>query len=200
MLRTWLFRRHLEDDEELVAAVHKHWFIGIKFLFWPVAVFLVLVAVLSVAFSLPTLLVISAMAVCTVVWGMRNFLDYYLDAWLLTSDGIIDVAWHGWFHRSSSRVLYSDIQGVSYEIQGAMGTLLRYGTVSVEKISTGKEIALEYVSHPRRIEAKILQQMEEYMHRKNLKDAGAVQEILSDVIARELHLRDLAAQRSPHGK
>jgi len=197
VLRDWLFARHLEDDEALLCVVHKHWLIGFKFLFWPVLIFVVLIGLLAVAFSLPVFYVVVALGMFTVVWGVRNFLDYYLDAWLLTDSGIIDVAWHGWFHRTSSRVLYSDIQGVSYEIDGVWGTLLRFGKVSVEKISTGNEIALEYVPYPRTVEARILQEMEEYMHRKNLKDAGAVQEILSDVIARELHLKDLAARRAP---
>ena len=196
MLQDWLFNRHLEDDEELVLVVHKHWFIGLKFLFWPVAVFIVLIGLLAFAFSLPVFYVVAALGIFTVVWGIRNFLDYYLDAWLLTESAIIDIEWHGWFHRTSSRVLYSDIQVVSYEIDGICGTLLRFGTIGVEKISTGNEIVLEYVSRPRSVEAHILQQMENYMHSKNLKDAGAVQEILSDVIARELHLKDIAAQNS----
>ena len=191
MVRDWLFLRHMEDDEELLCVIHKHWLVGLRFLFWPAAVFCGLVALLIAAYSLPVLYIVAALGVFTILWGVRNFLDYYLDAWMLTDTGLIDVAWHGWFHRESSRVLYSDIQGVSYEIQGMGGTFLRYGTVSVEKISTGSELVLEYVPHPRSVERRILRAMEDYMHSKNLKDATVVQELLSTVIARELHLREL---------
>jgi len=135
--------------------------------------------------------VISLWSVVSLVWWLRNFFDYYLDAWIITDVGIIDVEWHGWFHRQSSRVLYSDIQGVSYEIQGVTNTLLRYGTIGVEKISTGSAISLDNVPHPRRIEGVILKNMEAYMHTRNLKDATHVQDILSGIIAREVQLQDL---------
>ncbi len=191
MLNAWLFRCHLEEDETIVRIVHKHWLLGVKTLFWPVLVFCVLVAVLAAAFSEPVLYVIGILASVTVVWGVRNFLDYYLDAWMIMDTGIVDVAWHGWFHRQSSRVLFSDVQGVSYEIQGLWGTLLRYGTISVEKISTGNAISLDSVPNPRAVERLILHSMEEYLHKKNLKDASAVQELLATVIAREYQMHDV---------
>jgi hypothetical protein len=126
----------------------------------------------------------------SLVWWLRNFFDYYLDAWIVTDMGIIDVEWHGWFHRQSSRILYSDIQGVSYEIQGVLNTLLRYGTIGVEKISTGSVISLDNVPNPRKVEGLILKNMEGYLHTKNLKDSTHVQEILAGIVAREMQLQD----------
>ena len=191
MFHAWLFKRHLDDDEEVIRVVHKHWLLGVKFLFFPIIVFAGLAFLLSIAFSMPMLYIIAGLEIITVVWGMRNFLDYYLDAWMITNTGIIDVEWHGWFHRQSSRVLFSDLQGVSYEINGIWETMLRYGTISVEKISTGSEIAMEYVARPREVEALILKSMEDYVHTKNLKDATAVQDILTTVIAREMQMKEL---------
>lgn len=192
MVNQRLFTRHLEDDEEIIAVIHKHWLLGVKHLLWPSATFLFLAGLLVITqFQLYVFYVTAAMAMCTVVWFVRNYLDYFLDAWIITDTGIVDVEWHGWFHRESSRILYSDIQGVSYTIQGVSETLFRYGTISVEKVSTGNAISLESVSRPRAVEALILQQMEDYLHSKNLKDAGAVQEILTSVIARELNLKEV---------
>lgn len=185
------FARHLDDDEEILLIVHKHWLIGLRFVFWPIISFLAAWVFLYVAPFLSVFYFVSLWAVVSLVWFFRNFFDYYLDAWLITSEGIIDVAWHGWFHRESSRVLYSDIQGVSYEIQGVTSTLFRYGQISVEKLSTGNVISMEFVKSPRRIESVILKNMEGYMHTKNLKDAKSVQEILAGVIAREMHLQEL---------
>lgn len=186
-----LFSRHLEDDETLHLVVHKHWLLGVRFLFWPTVSFIACWVLLSLAPSKMVFYVISLWSVVSLVWWLRNFFDYYLDAWIITDVGIIDVEWHGWFHRQSSRVLYSDIQGVSYEIQGVTNTLLRYGTIGVEKISTGSAISLDNVPHPRRIEGVILKNMEAYMHTRNLKDATHVQDILSGIIAREVQLQDL---------
>lgn len=195
MLNTWLFRRHLEDDEHLVRAVHKHWFLGLRALFWPTIIFLSCWALLSLIPNRTVLLFTALVSVIVGVWWIRNFFDYYLDAWLITDHGIIDVAWYGWFHRQSTRVLYSDIQGVSYEVKGIVGTLFALGTVSVEKISTGSEIALESVKNPRAVEGTILRCMEAYLHSKNLKDGKHIQELLSELLAERMQLQEMQRQK-----
>ncbi|MEI8230366.1 MAG: PH domain-containing protein [Candidatus Peregrinibacteria bacterium] len=187
----WLFNRHLDDDERITLYVHKHWLLGVKVLFWPTFAFLAGWFFLYAAPIRPVLLICTLWSIGSIVWWIRNFLDYYLDAWLITDHGIIDVQWFGWFHRSSTRILYSDVQGVSYEIKGIAATFLRYGTIAVEKISTGSAVSLEKVPHPRAIEAEILKNMENYLHSKNLKDAKRVQDILANVISRELSLEDM---------
>lgn len=200
-LNQHLFNRHLEEEEEVVLVVHKHWWIGLKYMFWPTISILGLVLLLGVLVTREqsantAYYVVALLNIVVLVWWFRNFFDYYLDAWIITNSGIVDVEWHGWFHRQSSRVLYSDIQGVSYEIDGVVNTLLRYGTISVEKVSTGNEISMDNVQNPRAIEAVILKHMEDYLHNKNLKDASTVQDILTSVIAREMQMRDFATDES----
>ena len=195
MLKDFFFARHLEDDEVVSRIVHKHWLAGFATLFWPTLSFIASVVVLAMAVTRGVQLALALWAIVSLVWWLRNFFDYYLDAWIISDQGIIDIAWHGWFHRESSRVLYSDIQGVSYEIQGVWGTLLRYGTISVEKISTGSAISMEQVYFPRGVEALILKNMEGYMHKKNLKDSRQVQELLSTLIAEQIQMNDIRRKR-----
>lgn len=194
-----LFSRHLEEDEALHMVVHKHWILGLKFLFWPSVSFLACWVLLYQAPFKSVFYAISLWSVVSLVWWFRNFFDYYLDAWIITDIGIIDVEWHGWFHRQSSRILYSDIQGVSYEINGVTSTLLRYGTISVEKISTGSAVSLDSVPSPRKIEGVVLKNMEGYLHTKNLKDATHVQDILANIVAREVQLQDLDEDEDDEG-
>lgn len=191
MLNRWLFRRHLDDDEKNLAVIHKHWLLGLKAMFWPTAFLAACVGLLALQPERPLFLIGSLVTVIVLVWWLRSFFDYFLDAWIVTNTGIIDVAWHGWFHRESARVLYSDIQGVSYEIQGIWGTLLRFGTVSVEKISTGTAISLEYVPRPKRVESLILRSMETYVHQKNLTNSKHVQDILAEMVAARIHAQQL---------
>lgn len=177
--------------------VHKHWFFGVQRLFWPTLTF---IAVIGIAFWLPDKYVLwGALAggIATVVWWLRNFMDYYLDVWLITNKGVIDLAWHGWFHRQASRTLYSDIQSVSYEIKGIPATVFQYGTIMVEKISTGAEVSLEKVHKPRLIETAILEALEAYMHKKNLKDATTVQNILAEFVAGSIQQKAFEAQIHP---
>lgn len=183
MLTTFFFQQHLDKEEQIISVVHKHWLLGIKSLWLPSLVF---AAVFGILYFVQTEYVIYGVAVAAGgvgIWWIRNFMDYYLDAWVITNKGVIDLEWHGWFHRTSARVLYSDIQGLEYEVKGILGTLMGYGVLKLEKISTGGTISMPYVKRPRRVEAMILQAMEDYMHKKNLKDAKTVQGILADFVA-----------------
>jgi hypothetical protein len=191
MLQKMLFSKHLDDDEVLVKVVHKHWLVGFNALFWP-TVFLALAALLALAFpTRPMLIVAAVFAVVVSVWWLRNFFDYYLDAWIITSEGIIDVAWHGFFHRESARILYSDIQGVSYEIKGVVGTLLQVGVIAVEKISTGDSVSLEWVKRPKKVESLLLANQEKYLHKKNLRDGKEVQKMLASLLADQMNMKEL---------
>ena len=193
MIDKLLFHKHLEDEEVIARIVHKHWLIGLKFLFWPSVSFLLSWVSLALVYQYRFLVLLVALwSIWSVVWWLRCFFDYYLDAWIVTNMGIIDLEWHGWFHRQSTRVLYIDIQGVSYEINGVLGTMLRFGTVSVEKISTGSVIALSSVGKPRSVEALILSNMEGYLHSKNLKNARHVQELLAGYVATQVQMTDAA--------
>ena len=186
-----LFNKHLEDDETLSLIVHKHWLMGIKNVLWPLVLFLALWGSLYVIPHKLWFYAVSVSSVLLLVWAARNFFDYYMDAWLITDQGVIDLEWHGWFHRQSARVLYSDIQGVSTEVSGICATILRYGTVTVEKISTGSTINLPYAPHPRSIETRILKCMESYLHDRNLKNAKHIQDLLSDFVSQSVQEKSL---------
>ncbi len=196
MFEQTLFKRHLEEDEELILIVHKHWIVGLRDLFWPAVSFIVSLTFLYLAPVKVVLYIVLAWGGFSVTWLLRNFFDYYLDAWIVTNQGVIDLAWFGWFHRQSTRILYSDIQGVSYEIQGLLSTLFYFGKVNIEKVSTGSVISLENVPKPRDVEVLVLKNMETYMHAKNLKNAKHVQEILSTFIAEQIHLQNIPKKKS----
>jgi hypothetical protein len=190
VLDRFFFHGLLEEDEEVVVIVHKHWMLGLFDLFWPTLSFACGWVVLYFAPFSTVFYGVSIWATGSLVWWIRNFFDYYLDAWVVTDHGVTDLEWHGWFHRTSTRILYSDIEGVTYEIEGFLGTVLTYGTVSVEKISSGSVIELESVKNPRAIQRVILKNMENYIHSRSLKDSRYVQDILADMIAQQLQLQD----------
>lgn len=192
MLHGLFLAKHLEEDETLVRVVHKHWLVGCMSLFWPTLILVLGFSLLLLNRERALLIVVSVWSLACFIWWLRSFFDYYLDAWLVTDQGIIDIAWHGWFHRQSTRVLYSDLQGVSYEIKGMMGTLLRFGSISVEKISTGSAFSLEFVRHPKQVEMQILRQMEQYLHKKNMKNSKQIQDLLSTLVAERMQMHDIS--------
>jgi hypothetical protein len=191
VLRKFFFSRHLDDEEKIVLVVQKHWLLGVKALYAPTLVFIAVWSMLYFSRTDYVLYGVLLAALGVAIWWIRNFMDYYLDAWLITNKGIIDLEWHGWFHRTSSRVLYSDLEGVEYEVKGIFGTLLNYGEMTIEKISTGGGITMPYVKRPRRVESAILGAMEAYMLKKNMKDATTVQNILAEFVASTMQKREV---------
>ncbi len=186
MLQKTFFHRHLEEDETVSLVVHKHWLLGIKGLFWPTALLLLPWGLLALSHTKAVVYILLATSALCALWWLRNFFDYYLDAWIISDQAIIALQWKGWFHRESSRILFSDVHGISYEIHGIVGTVFRYGTVALEKISTGDAITIHNVAHPRSVEATILKNMEAYLHTKNMKNEKHVQEILAGCVAEHL--------------
>lgn len=200
MLEQFFFLKHLDDDEAAVRIVHRHWGVGSRALAWPTALFLAGWLCYAVA-PVPLVLLFAAVAsVWGAAWWMRNFFDYYLDVWIITDHGIIDLKWEGWFHRQSTRILYSDIQGVSYEIKGIMDTLANCGSVTIEKISTGTAFSMSDVHDPKSVETVILEYMERYLHSKNLKNAKHVQDLLAEFVAEKMQLQDVSKQKPERKK
>ena len=191
VLHSFFFAKHLEDDETLIGVVHKHWLLGLKSLFWPTLLLAGSVVILSMHPSKGLLIAIAFWSVILLVWWLRNFFDYYLDAWLVTDQGIVDIAWHGWFHRQSTRIDYSAMEGVSYEVKGILGTFLKYGTVSIEKVGTGSVVSMDQVKNPRDIESAILLCQETCLRSKNMKDSSAVKDLLAEIVAERMSLREM---------
>lgn len=193
-----LFSRHLEEDEPVYLIVHRHWIWGLRELAPPICSLLGSWILLALAPVRPIAVGVLLLDAFLVLWLFRNFFDYFLDAWLITDRSVIDIAWHGWFHRQSTRIDYSAIEGVSYEVKGILGTMMRYGTVSIEKVGTGSVVSMEQVKNPRDIESAILLCQEACLRMKNMKDSSAVKDIIAEIVAERMHLRD--AEERANGK
>ncbi len=191
------FTRHLEDGEELHVVVHRHWLFGVRALTWPVLSLLLCIVFLGAAQHWAIRATFGVLGLMTIEWGIRRFLDFYLDAWLVTNTSVIDIEWKGWFKRNSSRMLYSDIQGVSLEVSGFWPTVLRYGTLSVEKVSTGTSISLPQVPKTKKVESLILKSMETYLHTKNLKNTEHVHDILAAIVSDRAQLNQIRPIPAP---
>ncbi len=190
-----LFHGHLEADEMLHLVVHKHWFFFVRAFFFPIIVFLGTMF-LIVANPTVTTLLLMILADCAIsVWFLRSFFDEFLDAWLVTDRSIIDIAWHGWFHRTSTRIDYSSIEGVSTEIQGIPGTLLGFGTITIEKVGSGAKVSMEHVATPRIVESAILLHQEQCLRSKNMKDSKAVQDLLAEIVAERMNLQGVEKKK-----
>jgi uncharacterized membrane protein YdbT with pleckstrin-like domain len=107
--------------------------------------------------------------VATIVWGLMavffivyNYLDWYLDIYLVTSQRIIDITQNGLFHRQVGESPLDNVQDVIYEIKGIIPTLFNYGNVKIHTAGPSGDIVFEQVKDPQGVQRYLLQQVEAY--------------------------------------
>ncbi len=61
-----------------------------------------------------------------------EWLDYWLDAWIITDQRIIDIEQKGLFRREVSEFVLARVQDVTIETIGFIGTLLKFGNIRIQ--------------------------------------------------------------------
>jgi len=171
----------LEEGEEIVFVCHRHIFVFIRDIF---RVFILHGALTAFFwYFFPQLLLVYVIWVGIGV--IRTFFvlqDWYYDVWLLTNMGIISVEWTGYFDRTSARVEYPSIEGVTYAIKGVWQTIFNYGNITLAKFGGPSEMILKEASNPKKVERNVLMNQERFMTSKNFQDQEVLKQLLSDLV------------------
>jgi uncharacterized membrane protein YdbT with pleckstrin-like domain len=162
----------LEEGEEIVARVHRHWFVFITKI-----VSLILAALLPLIFiavlpremvgelnlsspSVGPFFVFSYAIWLLFIWVALFIMltDYYLDVWIITNKRVVDIIQHGLFSRSSTSCFISRIQDIEVEIHGVIPTLLHFGTIKINTAGASAEnISMNIAPYPQKIKDMIFQ-------------------------------------------
>lgn len=179
-----VFKKHLEEGEEILYAVHKHWmkmvkptveiaFFGI-FLPW---------ALFFMGFNTTNFLLI------VLVWTLMAFarfvyvfIDWYSDAWLITNMSVITVEWNGFFSNTSSRSSFEDVEGATYVIKGFWPTIFRYGNMTL-RLMSGSNFHLNGAASPKKAELKLAHFQNQYMSARSFQDSSNLKTLLSDLVS-----------------
>lgn len=168
------FQKFLEDGEDIVYVVHKHW--------WSIVQALFKLIVLAVIFPLMILwlywhpylgplLVLWILYI--VILFVQDFIDWYYDTLLVSKASVISIDWHGFFHSQANRLSFENMEGVSYEIKGVIPTFFQFGTITLSGAST--ELKLNMVPKVREWQKMILATKEEVLANANPADAQIAQ-------------------------
>jgi len=76
---------------------------------------------------------------------------------LLTTDRVIFLEQHGFFKRELIELPLKSVQQVSHAVEGLLGTLFGYGTISIAAIGTQLPLVIPQVPDPYAIQQEILQ-------------------------------------------
>ena len=158
---------HREKGEQVIIYVRRHWFVFLKkAIFFLVLLLLPLVIRGVVVQNDPFLirdprwgpalaLLLSTYYLYVWVLLYQNFLDYYLDVWIVTDRRVINTEQNDLFNRVVAEHRLHRIQDVSSIQKGFLPTFLDYGDVVVQTAGQIPLFRFEEVPRPHAIARQI---------------------------------------------
>lgn len=156
-------------DEKTVFFLRRHWFsmipviIGfLVVLILPFAVYYIVNAQIPTFFSGPgklDLYILGASMFFLYAWLFlfQNFIDWYLDIWIVTNYRIINIEQHGLFGRTMSELMLYNVQDVTSEIKGFIHTIFDYGVIHIQTAGETKRFEFEDIEHPNHVAKRVLE-------------------------------------------
>ena len=181
-----IFASHLQDDEKLIYVVHSHWFSAYRQLFKAAFFGMLIPAIFYAMFPvLAAAWIFGIWFVLGILRFFREVADWYFDAFLVTDMGVVDLDWRGVFDKSSTRITFDDLVGISYDKCGFWSSIFNFGGLVIQTDGT-TEITLENAVAPQRAEKEILNAKEKYSHDRGIEDEKVLKEILSGMVKRHV--------------
>lgn len=154
---------HQEPGEKVIIYLRRHWFIFAK-----ISAFFIFLSILPlflrsfIVRHLPQLLsdsmwgpsmtlLISIYYLFIWVLWYQNFLDYYLDLWIVTDRRIINTEQNSLFNRVIAEQRLSRIQDVTSTQKGFLPTFLNYGEVKVQTAGQQPQFHFEQIPNPHEV-------------------------------------------------
>ena len=104
----------------------------------------------------------------TLGFALERFLLWYFNVYLVTDKRVIDVDVSNFLQRKISETPLSNIQDVTFESAGLMGTLLNIGHVYIQTAAVTREFDFHLVGNPDRVHDIITDQLRLQRHHGHL--------------------------------
>lgn len=111
---------------------------------------------------------LSVFYLAVITFFFQEFVDYYLDTWIVTSERVINIEQNGLFNRTASELHLVAIQDVSAELKGIVATFLDYGDVKVQTAGALTHFHFKSIPHPERVREVILRLVNEDKQRHSV--------------------------------
>jgi uncharacterized membrane protein YdbT with pleckstrin-like domain len=164
---------HRQKGEKIILLLRRHYIIVLaKIIFWAIAAtmpplfYLILGDIIKQMFDgkmFGPILVLFTSTYYLYVWlfAFQSFVDYYLDAWIITNRRIINIEQHGLFARTVSEQKLHRVQDVTSELKGFFSTMFDFGNVYVQTAGENPRFVFKQVPAPYQISKKIAEFAEE---------------------------------------
>jgi membrane protein YdbS with pleckstrin-like domain len=113
----------------------------------------------------PIIILAGASYYCIILlFYYSQFIDFYLDIWVVTTERIVDVEQLGLFARTISELDLFRVEDATTEVKGLFPTILNYGTVYIKTASMNSQIIFHDVREPNKVRETIVQRSDEERH------------------------------------
>lgn len=189
------------EDEKVLLLLRRHWVI---LLAHGIVSLILLVVPVGGAFLLRTILpglqtstiypflVLLFWIYLMFVWSyfFVGWIDYYLDAWIVTNDRIINIEQNGLFNRVISEQRLYRVQDVTAIVSGPVQTFFNFGKVFIQTAAEMERFVFEDVPEPYQVKKIIIE-----LHEKALEAEYARQAAIDTTVATDKRVYNAEAKR-----
>ncbi|OGE80028.1 MAG: hypothetical protein A2660_02955 [Candidatus Doudnabacteria bacterium RIFCSPHIGHO2_01_FULL_45_18] len=156
-----------QENEEVLLITRPHWmvFLG-KIIFWMIFVGILFLADWAIANYAPILntephvnwinLLKNIYLMFLILGLLILWVMYYLNLQIITNERVVDVTQTSLLHHTVSELHLSNIEDVTAETKGLLGTFLDYGNVYVQTAAETTRFVFDRVPNPAAVEKLIL--------------------------------------------
>jgi len=147
------FSQELKEGEKVIAILRKHWASFIS----PVVKIVIFLSIplffIQVLFAHAWgVLIFFLWEAVTLAYAIHSWIIWYFDCFIITDQRIVDIDQRSVFSREVSETSLSNIQDVTYKIEGIMATMFNYGTVEVQTSGATPKIEINCVFDPKGVQ------------------------------------------------
>lgn len=107
-------------------------------------------------------ILISAFYLFVILFAFANFVDYYLDVWIVTNERIINIEQKGLFSREISEKELGQMQDITSDVDGFLPTVLNYGNVYIQTAAEKERFVFKEIPFADEVARRISNLVSEY--------------------------------------
>lgn len=166
-----------KPDEHVLMFLRRHWLVPLKLVLGAIVLAIVPPIFYIIMYNFTdllggemtnTLLVLltSAYYLFAILYSFSNFIDYYLDVWVVTNQRIIDIEQKGLFARVISEEEIDRVINITSETKGFWATVLNYGNVYIETAVHKQRFAFRQIPFAEQVAQKMSNLVSDYRKMK----------------------------------
>lgn len=160
----------IPTDETILMVFRRHWIVYFLSAFGSVLGFVILVPLIIIVGETLTeyvvgvrrIVVFLIAALVLLEWSILfvKWVNYALDAWVITQTRVFDIEQYVLFSRDVSEFRLDRIQDITVEVKGIIPTLLNYGDIHVQTAGKSRDFVFKQVPRPYEIRNKIANEVD----------------------------------------